>query len=236
MLREVGGTGQRRLQGARVLSVGAGGLGAPLLQYLAAAGVGTLGIVDDDAVSLSNLQRQVLFATRDVGRPKVEAARDALAAINPHVRIEGVPERLTEGNADALVQGWDVVCDGSDNFATRYAVNAACAKAGVPLVSGAMGQWDGQVAIWDPGAGGPCYACVFPEAPAEGLAPSCAEAGVIGALPGIVGSMMALEVIKRLAGAGETLTGRMLLWDGLAAEARTLKVRRREDCPVCGSA
>lgn len=234
VLREVGGPGQRRLGAARALVVGAGGLGCPALAYLAAAGVGALGVLDDDVVSLSNLQRQILFATADVGRPKVEAAAAALGRINPHVAVEPIALRLTEANAAGLVAGRDVVLDGSDSFATRYAVNAACVAAGAPLVVGAMSQWEGQVALFDPARGGPCYACVFPEAPAAGLAPSCAEAGVIGALPGVIGSMMALEAIKLLTRAGEGLRGRLAIFDGLYGESRRLATRARADCPVCG--
>ena len=235
VLREIGGAGQARLRAAKVLCVGAGGLGAPALMYLAAAGVGTLGIVDDDTVALSNLQRQVIHDTDAVGRPKTESAAAALSRINPGVAVVRHDMRLAPENADALVARYDLVLDGCDNFATRYTVNAACAKAGTPLVSGAIGQWDGQLSLYDPANGTPCYACVFPEQPAEGLAPSCAEAGVVGALPGIVGSMMAMEAIKHLCRAGETLAGRLFLYDALAAEARVLKVRRDAGCGVCGS-
>ena len=234
VLREIGGPGQRRLREASVLVVGAGGLGAPVLLYLAAAGIGRLSIVDDDRVSLSNLQRQVLFRRTDVGSPKVHAAAHALAALNDGVRLDLHPARLDAGNADELVAGHDLVCDGSDNFDTRYLVNATCARLGIPLIAGAIGQWDGQLSLYDPARGAPCYACVFPERPAEGLAPSCAEAGVVGALPGIVGAAMAMEAIKHVAGAGETLAGRLWLYDALAAETRTLKVARRQGCPVCG--
>jgi molybdopterin/thiamine biosynthesis adenylyltransferase len=234
VLREIGGPGQRRLNTARALAIGAGGLGCPALVYLAAAGVGALGIVDDDAVSLSNLQRQVLFATEDVGLPKAERAAAALARLNPHVALEPRNERLDAGNAAAIVAGWDVVLDGSDNFATRYLVNAACVAAGLPLVSAAMSQWEGQISLFDPARGGPCYACVFPEAPAEALAPPCAVAGVVGALPGVMGALMALEAIKAIARAGEGLRGRMLIFDGLCADTRRIAVRARPDCPVCG--
>ena len=235
MLREIGGPGQRRLSAARVLVVGAGGLGSPALMYLAAAGVGALGIVDDDAVSLSNLQRQILHATERVGQPKTDSARAALAALNPHVRVETFPVRLTAANADALVAGWDLALDGSDNFDAREALNAACARAGVPLVAAAIGQWEGQLSVWDPARGGPCWTCVFPTRPAAGLAPSCAEAGVMGALAGVMGALQATEAIKRLTGAGDTLAGRLLLYDALGAEFRTVAVERRADCPVCGA-
>ncbi len=233
VLREIGGPGQARLRAARVLVVGAGGLGAPVLLYLAAAGVGHLTIVDDDTVGLSNLQRQVIFGTPDIDRPKGEAARDALARLNPGVEVEIRAMRLDPGNGAELVAGHDLVLDGSDNFATRYAVNAACVAAGVPLIAAAMSQWEGQISLWHPAAGAPCYACVFPEPPAEGLAPSCAEAGVIGALPGVMGSMMALEAIKHVARAGTGLAGVLLIDDGLHAETRRITIARRPDCAVC---
>jgi molybdopterin/thiamine biosynthesis adenylyltransferase len=235
VLREVGGPGQARLRAARVLVVGAGGLGSPALLYLAAAGVGHLTIVDDDVVGLSNLQRQVLFGTPDIGAPKAERAREALARLNPHVSVETKAVRIDAGNAGGLVAGHDLVLDGCDNFATRYAVNAACVAAGVPLIAAAMSQWEGQISLWHPAGGAPCYACVFPEPPAEGLAPSCAEAGVIGALPGVMGSMMALEAIKHLARAGTGLAGQMFLYDGLHSETRRIRISRRPGCRVCGS-
>jgi len=234
ILREIGGPGQSKLRKARVLSIGAGGLGSPLLLYLAAAGIGTLGIIDDDVVSLSNLQRQVLFTTRGVGEPKVEAAATMLSALNDGVSIQTHAMRITPENAQDIIGNYDLICDGSDNFDTRYLINATCAALGVPLVAGAIGQWDGQLSVYAPHDGGPCYACVFPERPEAGMAATCAEAGVVGALPGIVGSMMAMEVIKHLTGAGETLTGRLWLYDALSAEARTLKVSKRDDCEVCG--
>jgi len=234
VLREVGGPGQAKLRRARVLSIGAGGLGAPLLMYLAAAGVGTLGIVDDDTVDLSNLQRQVIHATAAIGRAKTESAADTIARVNPGVEVVRHTLRLTLGNAEDIVAGYDLVCDGSDNFDTRYLVNVTCARLGIPLVAGAIGQWDGQLSLYDPARGGPCYACIFPDRPAQGLAPSCAEAGVVGALPGVVGSLMAMEVIKHVCGAGETLRGRLLVYDALSAETRTLKLRRDAGCAVCG--
>ena len=235
ILREIGGPGQARLRKSRVLSIGAGGLGAPLLMYLAAAGVGTLGIVDDDAVDLSNLQRQVIHDTAAIGTPKTDSAADTIARVNPGVEVVRHTLRLTPENADDIIGNYDLVCDGSDNFDTRYLVNASCTRASIPLVAGAIGQWDGQLSLYDPANGTPCYACVFPEAPAARLAPSCAEAGVVGALPGVIGSMMAMEVIKQICGAGETLAGRLLVYDALAVETRTLKVSRNEGCGVCGS-
>ncbi len=233
-LREIGGPGQRRLRAARVLVVGAGGLGAPALLYLAAAGVGALGIVDDDAVALSNLQRQILFTTADVGAPKTETAARALRALNPGVVVETHAVRLDAGNVDALVTGHDLVLDGCDNFPTRYLVNAACVAARIPLLSAAMSQWEGQLALFDPARGGPCYACLFPDPPAPGLAPSCAEAGVVGALPGVIGSMLALEAIKLLSRAGEVPRSSLLLFDGLHGETRRVAIRPRPGCAVCG--
>lgn len=234
VLPEIGGAGQQRLRAARVLVVGAGGLGCPVLLYLAAAGVGTLTVVDDDTVSLGNLQRQVLFRTGDLGRPKVVAAAEALAALNPHVAVVVHPARLDARLAAALVPGADLVLDGSDNFDTRYLVNAACIAAGVPLVSGAMSRWEGQVGLFHPAGGGPCYRCLFPAPPDPALTPPCALAGIVGALPGVVGSLMALEAIKLLAGAGTPLRGALMIFDGLHAETRRIGVRARQDCPDCG--
>ena len=233
VLREIGGPGQRRLKAARVCVIGAGGLGSPALLYLAAAGVGTLGIVDDDVVSLSNLQRQVIHATSRIGRPKVESAAAALAEVNPEVETRLHPERLTKANADRILRDYDLILDGTDNFDSRYLANAACTRLRRPLIAAAIGQWDGQISLYAPWEGGPCYACIFPESPAPGLAPSCAEAGVLGALPGVMGAMMAGEAVKRITGAGESLSGRLLLWDALGAEARSIRVRPREGCPVC---
>ncbi|WP_199261609.1 HesA/MoeB/ThiF family protein [Paracoccus binzhouensis] len=234
VLRELGGPGQAALRRARVLVVGAGGLGAPVCLYLAAAGVGRITVADDDRVSLSNLQRQVIFRASDDGAPKAEAARAAMLALNPHVAVTALNRRITAEDA-TLVAEHDLVIDGTDSFAARQAVNAACVAAGVPLVAGAIAQWEGQVTVWDPGHGAPCMACIFPEAPAPGLAPACAEAGVVGPLPGVVGSMLALEAIKLIAGAGEPLRGRMLIFDGLYGENRVMKIARRADCPTCGS-
>lgn len=229
VLSEVGGPGQQALRRARVLIVGVGGVGAPAALYLAAAGVGTLGLTDDDAVALSNLQRQVLFATADIGRGKVESAAGRLTALNPGVAIEAFPERLTPANAAARVAAFDIVLDGTDDFAARHAVNAACVAAGRPLVSGALGRWDGQVGVF---AGRPCYQCLVPEAPPD--AETCARVGVVGALAGVIGSMAALETIKLIVGAGEPLQGRLLLYDGLAGSARTVRVAADPQCPVCG--
>jgi molybdopterin/thiamine biosynthesis adenylyltransferase len=234
VLHEIGGAGQRRLAAARLLVVGAGGLGSPALLYLAAAGIGRLTVVDDDAVSLSNLQRQVIHGTPDIGRPKVESAAAAIVRLNPHVETEGLAFRLDAESAAALVPGHDLVLDGSDTFETRHLVNAACVAAGVPLLAAAMGPWEGQISLWHPAGGGPCYACVFPEPPAPDLVPTCASAGIIGALAGVMGAMMALEAVKALTGAGTGLRGTLLLYDALHAETRRIRLRRRPDCPVCG--
>jgi len=219
VLADVGGPGQQKLKKARVLIVGAGGLGAPTIQYLAAAGVGTLGILDDDKVSLSNLQRQVIHDTGTIGRLKVESARDAVARLNPHVVVETHAARLAAENAAALVGAYDVVADCSDNFATRYAVSDACFRAGKTLVTAAVGQFDGSITTLKPfekgpdGKPNPTYRCLFPEPPPDGLLPTCAQAGILGALVGIVGSLQALEVIKAIVGIGEGLIGRLLLFD-----------------------
>ena len=234
VLREVGGPGQKRLKEARVLVIGAGGLGSPVLLYLAAAGVGTIGVIDDDRVSTSNLQRQIVHADADFDRPKVQSAAQSIRALNPHVTVRAYDRRLTADIAEELFADFDLVVDGCDSFETRQMVNRAAVATGRPVVAGAITQWEGQITIYDPADGAPCLACLFPEAPADGLAPSCAEAGVIGALPGVVGSMMALETIKEITGAGTTLRGTLLLWDGLDAETRRIDVRRRADCPVCG--
>ena len=228
VLVEVGGPGQQRLKAARVGLIGLGGVGAPAALYLAAAGIGTLRLIDDDTVALSNLQRQIAFDVADIGRPKVEAGAEALTALNPHVRVEPFAGRLTGATAARLVEGCDVVVDGTDDFGTRFAVNAACMAARIPLVSGALGRWNGQVGVF---TGRPCYRCLVPGAPPE--AETCARVGVIGALAGVVGSMVALETIKLIAGAGQPLAGRLLIYDGLAGTARTVTVAADPDCPVC---
>ncbi|MEZ5716256.1 MAG: molybdopterin-synthase adenylyltransferase MoeB [Paracoccaceae bacterium] len=235
VLRELGGPGQKRLKQAKVLVIGAGGLGSPVLLYLAAAGVGRIGVVDDDAVDGSNLQRQVIHSDAAIGLPKVQSAAERMRGLNPYVEVLPYERRLDEAGAAALFADYDVVIDGTDNFATRYLVNRAAVAAGKPLISGAIAQWEGQVSVFDPASGGPCYQCVFPEAPAEGLAPSCSEAGVVGPLPGVIGAMMALEAVKLIAGAGHVLRGEMLIYDGLWGESRKIAVKRRDDCPVCGA-
>ncbi len=232
VLREIGGPGQQKLLKAKVLVIGAGGLGSPALMYMAAAGVGTLGIIDDDIVSLSNLQRQVLHSTDAIGDPKTVSAIEAIARINPNVTVIPHQTRLTEANI-AIIGNYDLVLDGSDNFDTRYLVNEICAAQNVPLISAAMSQWEGQISLYDPANGTPCYACVFPNQPADGLAPSCAEAGVMGALAGVMGSMMAGEAIKHITGAGQTLRGEILIYDALYGETRKMRVNPRKDCPVC---
>ncbi|CAN5194372.1 HesA/MoeB/ThiF family protein [soil metagenome] len=231
VLAEIGGPGQQKLKASRVLIVGAGGVGGPAALYLAAAGVGTLGLIDPDTVALSNFQRQILFTGEDIDRLKVEAGADRLAALNPHIRIRTHAEPVTADNAADLIADYDVVLDGTDDFHTRFAVNAACVAEGVPLVSGALGRWSGQVGVF---AGRPCYQCLVPEIPPD--ADTCARVGVVGALAGVIGAMAALEVIKLTAGAGEPLTGRLMLYEGLSATARTVKITADPDCPVCAHA
>ncbi|SIO29983.1 HesA/MoeB/ThiF family protein [Vannielia litorea] len=234
VLREIGGPGQKRLKAARVLVIGAGGLGSPALLYLAAAGVGHVTVLDDDTVDASNLQRQVIHRTDGQGRNKAESAAEAMAALNPHVKVTALAERLTLENGPALVAQADMILDGTDNSATRYLANDLAVAAGIPLVSGALSQWEGQISVFDPAQGAPCYRCIFPEAPAPGLAPSCAEAGVMGPLPGVVGAMMAAEAVKLVTGAGSPLRGEMLIYDALWGETRKIRLKRRLDCPTCG--
>lgn len=240
LLKEVGGEGQEKLLNARVLVIGAGGLGSPVLLYLAAAGVGTLGVVDDDTVDLSNLQRQIVHGTDSVGRAKVESAVDGLKRINPDARVIPHNGRITAENALDLVGDYDIVADGSDNFPTRFLVNDACVLARKTLVSAAILRFDGQIATFKPhvetpdGGHYPCYRCIFREPPPEGQIPTCAEAGVMGALCGTMGSLQATETIKEILGIGETLAGRMIIVDGLATEFRKIKVKADPGCPVCG--
>jgi molybdopterin/thiamine biosynthesis adenylyltransferase len=240
VLREVGGPGQQRLRAARVLVVGAGGLGSPLLLYLAAAGVGTIGIVDDDEVALSNLQRQVLHGTPDVGRPKTRSAVDALARVNPHVTIEPHPVRLVADNAMALVEAYDVVADGSDSFATRYLVADACALAKRPLVTASLGAFDGAITtiraheMQPDGTPNPTWRCLFPEPPPPGTVAPCAEAGVLGALAGMMGSMMAIEVVREIVGFGEGLVGRLVVVDALSMRFETIAYGWDQENPVTG--
>ena len=233
-LPEVGTEGQSRLRRARVLLVGAGGLGSPAALYLAAAGVGTLGLVDFDRVDASNLQRQVLHGTPDVGRLKLESARDRLHAINPNVHLELHPERLTAARALDLLRPYDIVLDGTDNFATRYLVNDACALLGKPNVYGSVFRFEGQASVfW--AARGPCYRCLYPEPPPPGAVPNCAEGGVLGVLPGLIGVLQATEAIKLIVGCGQPLIGRLLVYDALPMTFRTLNLRKDPDCPLCGT-
>lgn len=235
VLPEVGAEGQRRLLEARVLLAGLGGLSSPAALYLAAAGVGTLGLLDDDRVARSNLQRQILHSEDTVGRTKTRSAAERLRAANPGVRTERIDERVTAKNAARCVQGWDVVIDGTDNFAARYALNDACVAAGIPLVYGAVMRFQGQVSVFWParGAEAPCFRCLMPDPPDRAAAPSCAEAGVLGVLPGIVGTLQATEALKILLGVGRPLLGRLLLVDALTMEFREMRLARRIGCPVC---
>jgi sulfur-carrier protein adenylyltransferase/sulfurtransferase len=234
IMPEVTLAGQRRLKAARVLCIGAGGLGSPAALYLAAAGVGTLGLVDPDRVELSNLQRQLLHGTADVGRTKLESARDRLHATNPHVTLELHPTRFTSKNARDLVENYDLVVDGSDNFPTRYLSSDVCAFARKPNIYGSVFRFDGQTTVFAPHLNGPCYRCLFPEPPPAGTVPNCAEAGVLGVLPGIVGTLQAIEAIKLILGLGESLVGRLLHFDALTMKFREFKLRHDPQCPVCG--
>jgi sulfur-carrier protein adenylyltransferase/sulfurtransferase len=234
ILADVGLDGQRRLKAARILLVGAGGLGSPAALYLAAAGIGTLGVIDSDVVDVTNLQRQVVHGTRDIGRPKVDSAADRIADINPHVTVERYRAQLTSANALDIVREYDIVVDGSDNFPTRYLVNDACVLTGRPNVYGSVFRFEGQVSVFATEQG-PCYRCLFREPPPAGLIPGCAEAGVLGVLPGLVGTMQATEAIKLVLGIGEPLIGRLLLVDALRLDFRTIRVRRDPTCPACGT-
>ncbi|MCA9537596.1 MAG: molybdopterin-synthase adenylyltransferase MoeB [Myxococcales bacterium] len=235
LLGDVGEAGQRRLKAGRVLLIGAGGLGSPVALYLAAAGVGRLGLVDFDVVDRTNLQRQILYADADVGQPKAEVAAAKLRAQNPDIEVVAHRARIDASNAFALIDGYDVIVDGADNFTTRYLVNDLAVLSGRPLVHGAIFQFDGQASVFAHD-GGPCYRCLYPEPPAPELAPNCAEAGVLGVLPGLIGLVQATEAVKLLLGVGETLSGRLLTVDALDMRFRTLRIARNRDCPVCGDA
>lgn len=237
VLPEVGGIGQKMLLSGKVLVIGAGGLGAPLLMYLAAAGVGTLGVVDDDVVDLSNLQRQVIHATSDIGSPKVKSAATTVAGVNPEVKFQPHHVRLTSENVYELIKGYDIIADGSDNFETRFLVNDACHFAGKTLVSGAILRFEGQVATFKSHIGGdyPCYRCLYREPPPAGMVPSCSEGGVLGALAGTVGSMQATEVLKEIMGIGNSLSGNLMLYDALETEFRKISLKRDSNCPLCGN-
>ena len=234
LLREIGGPGQERLKAARVLVVGAGGLGSPALLYLAAAGVGVIGVIDDDVVEGSNLQRQIIHTDQRIGTPKVQSAEIAMRALNPFIEVRPYQRRLDEATASALIADYDLVLDGTDNFDTRYLVNRVCATLGKPLISAAITQWEGQISLYDPARGGPCYECVFPERPLPGMVPTCAEAGVAAPLPGIIGAMMAMEAVKQITGAGESLRGRLMIHDALYGETRVIGIKPRAGCAVCG--
>lgn len=234
LLKEVGGTGQAKLRAARVLVVGAGGLGSPLVLYLAAAGVGTIGIVDDDVVDLSNLQRQIAHATADLGQPKAASAAAAASAINPGIRIVEHRTRITPDNALALIASYDLVCDGTDNFPTRFLVADACVLAAKTLVSAAVLRFEGQLSVFKPHAGGPCYRCLYPAPPPDGMVPTCSEAGVLGAVTGVMGTLQATEVLKEIMGIGDSMSGRLLVWEALAMRFRTMKLRPDLACIACG--
>jgi molybdopterin-synthase adenylyltransferase len=236
VLPEIGGLGQSRLIAAKVLVIGAGGLGAPALQYLAAAGIGTLGVIDDDTVDLSNLQRQIIHRTADVGLAKTDSARRALGDINPEVTVQAHKERLTAANAGKIVAGYDVVADGSDNFATRYLLNDTCYRLKKILVSAAILRFDGQISTYKAwqGASHPCLRCIFPAAPSEDSVPSCAQAGVLGALAGTLGALQATEVVKEVLGIGRSLSGRLLTYDALDASFEEMVIAKQPHCPTCG--
>src|SRR3954449_5961409 len=234
ILPEVALEGQQRLKASRVLLIGAGGLGSPLALYLAAAGVGTIGLVDFDVVDVTNLQRQIVHGSKDVGRPKLESARDRLKDLNPHVHVEGFETRLTSENALEIVRDFDIVIDGTDNFATRYLTNDACVILGKPNVYGSIYRFEGQSSVFATEEG-PCYRCLYPEPPPPGLVPSCAEGGVLGVLPGLVGTIQATEGIKLILGVGEPLVGRLLLIDALTMQFRTVRLRKDPNCPACGT-
>lgn len=233
LLREVGGVGQEKLLKSKVLVIGAGGLGSPLILYLAAAGVGCIGVVDDDTVDLSNLQRQIAHSTDRIGIAKVESAKAAVAAINPDVTVVTHKVRLTAGNATALIADYDVVADGSDNFPTRFLVNDACFFAKKTLVSAAVLRFDGQLSTFKPHAGAPCYRCLYPAPPPPGQIPSCDEAGVLGAVAGVLGTLQATEVLKELLGIGDSMAGRLLIYDALSAAMRQVKIKPDPECPLC---
>jgi adenylyltransferase/sulfurtransferase len=240
LLADVGGTGQAKLRDASVLIVGAGGLGSPLLLYLAAAGVGRIGLVDDDTVDISNLQRQIAHTTAGIGRPKVETAAAAAMAINPNLRVETHPIRLDRDNVLNLLADYDIVCDGTDNFGTRFLISDACVLAKKTLVSAAVLRFEGQLSVFKPhvahpdGGHFPCYRCLYPEPPPEGMVPTCSEAGVLGAVTGVMGTLQATEVLKEILGIGETLAGRLLVWDALAARFRTVRLKADLHCAACG--
>ena len=234
ILPEVGGRGQARLLKSKVFVLGAGGLGSPALLYLAAAGVGTIGMADGDCVDMSNLQRQVIHNTSTVGKPKVHSAKESIERLNPDVKVEAIHGRLTEDNIREIIRGYDVVLDGSDNFPTRFLMNDAAFFENKPLISGSMFRFDGQVSIFNPNKGFPCYRCLYPEPPPKGLVPSCQEAGVLGALAGVIGVLQAVEAVKMLLGIGDTLEGHLMIFDALKMTFRKVRVRKDPECALCG--
>ena len=234
LLHELGGTGQARLKAAKVLVVGAGGLGSPLALYLAAAGVGHIGLVDADVVELSNLQRQIAHGTSDIGRPKVVSAAESLRRINPLVEVVEHKERLEAANVAGLIAGYDIICDGTDNFETRFLLADTCVAAQKTLVTAAVLRFEGQLSTFKPHEGGPCYRCLYPEPPPEGLVPSCSEAGVLGAVTGVMGTLQATEVLKEITGIGKSLAGYLLVWNALDAEFRKIRLKKDPACRVCG--
>ena len=234
LLQQVGGTGQAKLKAAKVLLIGAGGLGSPLALYLAAAGIGTIGLVDDDRVEISNLQRQIAHTTARIGMPKALSAAEAARAINPEVTVVPHALRLKPENAIDLIQQYDIICDGTDNFGTRFLIADACALARRTLVSAAVLRFDGQLSVFKPHTGGPCYRCLYPEPPPDGLVPSCGEAGVLGAVTGVMGTLQATEVLKEILEIGDSLSGRLLVWDALETRFRTIKLRPDPKCALCG--
>jgi molybdopterin-synthase adenylyltransferase len=235
LLREIGGTGQARIKAAKVLIIGAGGLGSPLALYLAAAGVGRIGLVDDDVLELSNLQRQIAHSTARIGHAKVESAAEAMRRINPLVRVDIHNTRLDAGNVAGLIGGYDIICDGTDNFTARFLVADACVAERKTLISAAVLRFEGQLSTFKPHADaqGPCYRCLYPEPPPEGLVPSCSEAGVLGAVTGVMGTLQATEVLKEICGIGASMSGWLLVWDALSAEFRKIRLRKDPACPVC---
>lgn len=235
LIPEIGGKGQQKLLESKVFCVGAGGLGSPVALYMAAAGVGTIGIADSDNVDISNLQRQVIHSTEDIGKSKTSSAKQRLNKLNPDINIIEYTKHVSEINITKIIKDYDVVIDGSDNFATRYIVNDACFFDKKPLVSGAILQFEGQVSVFKPHEGGPCYRCLFPDVPPEGMFPTCQEAGVIGAVAGIVGSIQSVEAIKEILGIGKTLCGRLLTINTLSMEMREMEVKKLDDCPLCGN-
>ena len=233
VLKDIGGQGQQRLRNAKVLVVGAGGLGNPVSLYLAGAGIGTIGIIDNDIVSLSNLQRQILYREHDVGKSKVFATQKNILEINPHIEIKPYNRLLDSSNAQKLISEYDIIIDGSDNLKTRHLVNFACVKERKPLISGAISQWEGQISLFDPSKNYPCYSCIFPESDKDNLTRSCADVGVLSSLPGVIGSLMAVEAIKEITGVGDSLRGQLFLYDAMSCKTRKIEAERNKNCKVC---